>query len=111
MAKLKCLYNEYFQAPVKAEPWTETIDAFEYGNRCVQYSDTHVVGDEDCLYLNVFVPAQCLANNNETLAVIFAVTGGAFQYEFAWNYGPDFFIDQNVIVVSISLLEEKERMK
>lgn len=59
------------------------------------------MGEEDCLNLNVFVPAQSLSNTNETLAVIFAITGGAFQTNRASWYGPDFFIDQNVIVVSI----------
>lgn len=60
-----------------------------------------VVGDEDCLNLNIFVPAQCLANNNtETLAVMFFLTGGGFRFEYTPWYGPDFFIDQNVIVVS-----------
>lgn len=37
-----------------------TLDAFEYGNECVQYNHhtDKTTGYEDCLYLNVFVPGN-----------------------------------------------------
>lgn len=64
-------------------------------------------GEEDCLNLNVFVPAQNFADN-ETLAVMFVITGGRFFCNYAFAYGPDFFIDQNVIVVSNLEMRKKK---
>lgn len=49
-----------FKAPEPIDPWTSTFDAFEYGPPCpqhshaVNYSDTN----EDCLFLNIFVPGK-----------------------------------------------------
>jgi len=46
------------QPPVKHPGWSGTLKAFSVGNMCMQYSflDKKVVGSEDCLYLNIFVP-------------------------------------------------------
>lgn len=47
-----------FKPPEKHPGWSGTLKAFSAGQMCVQYSmitDT-IIGNEDCLYLNVFVP-------------------------------------------------------
>ncbi|KAB0802872.1 hypothetical protein PPYR_05058 [Photinus pyralis] len=59
-------------------------------------------GCEDCLYLNVYRPH--LRGNSELLPVMVWIYGGAFvrgsnSYKF---YGPDFLLNENVIVVTIN---------
>lgn len=50
---------QYIQAPEPIESWApKTIDAFQYGNACMQISSpkTKYGKSEDCLFLNIFVP-------------------------------------------------------
>ena len=78
-------------APVDPEPWTALRPATRFGNACVQYgriygpgaNNTHdatigttlnqAVGSEDCLYLNIWRPA----NDTGSLPVIVFVHGGS----------------------------------
>lgn len=48
-----------FAAPVAPACWTEPYEATSLGPRCVQLEteDGPVVGDEDCLHVNVWTPA------------------------------------------------------
>lgn len=91
------------KAPVEAEPWTGTLDAFEYGQSCLQQNVRNEVkseGAEDCLNLHIFVPAQSLMSN-ESLAVMFTIVGGRFVWDLARDSRPDFFINEDIIIVSI----------
>lgn len=45
------------QAPVSST-LTGTIDAFEYGNVCLQIGAAGSEGSEDCLSLNIFTPGK-----------------------------------------------------
>ena len=38
--------------------WSSDLDASTYGAQCPQYdrSSGNVIGDEDCLFLNVYTP-------------------------------------------------------
>lgn len=47
-----------FKAPEPIEPWSTTLNAFQYAPACPQLDDEILFRDtrEDCLYLNVFVP-------------------------------------------------------
>lgn len=94
-------YLQQFQPPVKAKPWLTTLDAFDFGNDCVQRKSegADVFGVEDCLYLNVYVPALNLLQNKK-LPVILYIYGGQFAFGSAKYYGPDFLIDEDVVVVS-----------
>lgn len=44
--------------PEKPDAWTGVRDTLQYGNECPQsdYFSPKKIGNEDCLYLNVFVP-------------------------------------------------------
>lgn len=91
-----------FKAPQKIEPWNSTLDAFDFGNDCIQpdLEKQTYFGSNDCLYLNVFVPSECSAINTGTkLPVIFYIFGGKFSFGTARFYGPDFLMETNVIVV------------
>lgn len=50
------------QAPEAVDPWApEVLDAFHYGSKCIQpqeYSTDPYPQDEDCLYLNIYVPGK-----------------------------------------------------
>ena len=57
--------------------------------------------DEDCLYLNVWTPAQ---SREEKLPVIFWVHGGAFMtgYGHSAHFDGEYFARQGVILVTIN---------
>lgn len=89
-----------FEKPQKPEPWTGVLDTLEAGNMCVQYNRSQIlVGDEDCLNLNVYTPSL-----SKNLPVMFYIFGGRYNKGSAdeMRYGPDFLIDENVIVVTIN---------
>ncbi|VVC39815.1 Carboxylesterase type B, conserved site,Carboxylesterase, type B,Carboxylesterase type B [Cinara cedri] len=96
--------NLRFKAPVKHPGWNGILKAFSTGKMCMQYDvfvTKKIVGSEDCLYLNVFVPQE---ESNEKKAVMVFIHGGAFNYgsgslDF---YSPDYLLDENVIVVTIN---------
>jgi carboxylesterase type B len=92
-----------FKAPQKVQPW-EGIKLTQFdGQRCVQVTSTFapgapLIGNEDCLYLNVYTPVE----NPGNLPVVFWIHGGAFvagdgSYAF---YGPDYVIDHDVVMVA-----------
>ncbi|KAL5241944.1 hypothetical protein ACI65C_009354 [Semiaphis heraclei] len=92
-----------FKPPVKHPGWSGTLKAFSVGNMSMQYSilEKKVVGSEDCLYLNIFVP---LEEQNEKKAVMVFIHGGMY-YNGSGSldfYSPDYMIDENVIVVTIN---------
>lgn len=53
-----------FKPPQPPIPWIDVKNAFNYGNDCLQIARNNlsigIVGNEDCLYLNVFVPGKFL---------------------------------------------------
>jgi para-nitrobenzyl esterase len=59
-----------WQPPQPPTPWTTTLAATQFGNQCIQVSG----GSEDCLYLNVWRPAD----NSANLPVMVHIHGGGF---------------------------------
>ncbi|KAL1253267.1 hypothetical protein QQF64_017960 [Cirrhinus molitorella] len=66
------------QKPVPHPGWDGVLKATEYRNRCMQLNllATDVVGSEDCLYLNIWVPQGSTVSTN--LPVMVFIYGGAF---------------------------------
>jgi len=66
-------------APQPVEPWDEVLACTEYGPACPQ-PESPLYGveetDEDCLYLNVWTPAE---KPDEMLPVMVWIHGGAFE--------------------------------
>jgi len=62
--------------PAAHASWTTPLQTTAFTPYCMQYSPTGVVGAEDCLYLNVWVPA---AKSNKPRAVMIFISGGGFQ--------------------------------
>ena len=73
-----------WKAPRPAQPWQGELAALQNGNPCVQdLSLAHpfvdddgdgLIGSEDCLYLNVFAPAD--ASPADALPVMYFIHGG-----------------------------------
>lgn len=83
------------------------MDAFDFASDCTQvnFQTNDVFGSEDCLYLNVYAPAEAIEQaTNGNYSVIVYIMGEAFQSGSAKHYGPDFLIEKDVIVVSELIL-------
>jgi para-nitrobenzyl esterase len=62
-----------WKAPVDPDPWADVREETEYCSECPQYDiDNSVLGDEDCLYLNVWRPQS----DGTDLPVYFWIHGG-----------------------------------
>ncbi|XP_031625526.1 uncharacterized protein LOC116342165 [Contarinia nasturtii] len=91
-----------FKPPEPVEAWSSPLDAFEYGNRCAQKFLIFSATSENCLFLNIFVPA--LINEKENLPVIFIIHGGLFAVGSGEDrfYGPDFANEHDIILVTVN---------
>jgi len=81
--------NLRWKAPRPAVSWADTYETLEYGNICTQLpsllipegasGESPVVGEEDCLYLNVWAPPyppDDIPSGEERLPVMFWIHGG-----------------------------------
>ena len=74
---------------------------------CTQWSDdyTAMVGQEDCLLLNVYVPANVIdEGDGGNLPVMVWIHGGAFVSGSGTfrDFGPQYFMDQGVVMVTVN---------
>lgn len=102
-----------WRPPQPAEAWQGVRDCARPAARCPQlgvqkggfyekeFYPVEEEMDEDCLYLNVWTPAQTA---EEKLPVIFWVHGGAFMtgYGHSAHFDGEHFARQNVILVTIN---------
>ncbi|XP_047107326.1 venom carboxylesterase-6-like [Schistocerca piceifrons] len=98
-----------FKEPEPPKPWPGVWDATHYGSPCIQYvfvhssSDSPVVGEEDCLHLNIFTPKLPTPNGVSPLLDVFVfIHGGGFMSGSGRYFGPDYLLDHEVIVVTIN---------
>ncbi|XP_011630104.1 esterase E4-like [Pogonomyrmex barbatus] len=92
-----------FKDPVPPEAWSENRDASKYGNVAVQYNifDGTIIGDEDCLYLNVYNTDLELSQKRAVMVWIHG--GGFFMGDGNPSiYGPDFIIRKDVVLVTLN---------
>ncbi|XP_023311608.1 venom carboxylesterase-6-like [Anoplophora glabripennis] len=91
-----------FEEPHAATPWTGTWLA-DNPQTCTQIwiFTGDVIGEEDCLYLNVYVPADYV-NNPKKLEVVVSIHGGAFLLGQAHSALPEFFMDKDFVLVTIN---------
>lgn len=96
-----------WQPPVPPAAWQGVRDGSRFGAVCPQLAGANVIGDEDCLTLNVWKP---LAAGSEALPVMVFFTGGgnhAFSGQGApvfggVNYGGEKLVPEGVVHVSFN---------
>jgi len=90
-----------FRPPVIAPKWEGIVDAKTNGHMCPQHLATKPdiwVGDEDCLWLNVFTRDLVVKKKRP---VIIWIHGGSFSRGSAAEYDPDYLLDQDIVLVTI----------
>lgn len=95
-----------FKAPQPKTPWEGVRNATEHASHCFYYeSFTDVpgppTGSEDCLYLNVYSPN---ITPSQPLPVMVFIHGGGFANGNGDEdeYGPQFLVRKDVILVTIN---------
>ncbi|CAH0578154.1 unnamed protein product [Chrysodeixis includens] len=96
-----------FKAPVPINQWENTLNASTVSPICVQRNpyvrQEEIVGQEDCLYLNIYTPTR---NNDVSdtslLPVMVFFHGGGWMCGDATTdmYGPQFLLDRDVVFVA-----------
>jgi carboxylesterase type B len=79
------------------------LDATKHKSTCMFFCmiKKGIVGDEDCLYLNVYTPN---VHSNTKAAVMVFFHPGGFNSGSGDDdiYGPDFLIEQDVVIVTFN---------
>ncbi|XP_011870237.1 PREDICTED: venom carboxylesterase-6-like isoform X2 [Vollenhovia emeryi] len=97
-----------FKPPRPLPTWIGELSATKFGSICLQYDQVpdmppeRVVGAEDCLYLNIYVPVRENWSDKTALPVVFWIHGGAFQFGSGMYYSPRYLMDHDVIFVTIN---------
>ncbi|XP_032511613.2 esterase FE4-like [Danaus plexippus] len=89
-----------FRAPGPPPFWEGTYRAVEEPPSCPQNIFIGIIGNEDCLRLNVYVPASA----KQPFPVLVYIHGGAFNFGSGGKniYGPNFLVQKEVIVVTFN---------
>lgn len=58
-----------------------------------------VIGDEDCLYINIYTPT---IDKNANLDVLVYIHGGAFMYNYGGLHGPQYIMNKNIVYINLN---------
>ncbi|GJQ87336.1 Est-6 [Trypoxylus dichotomus] len=90
-----------FEDPQPVKPWTGILEATAT-YMCMQLKNGKPAGQEDCLYLNVYIPREKI-NPEENLDVIVHIHGGAFVVGNPETYaGAGIIMDKDVVFVTMN---------
>ncbi|XP_014276597.1 esterase E4 [Halyomorpha halys] len=95
--------NRRFVRPLRMKP-KGLIVANKFGPPCPQWWRGRLVGEEDCLHLNIFTPQLPEGNNSSTplLPVMMWIHGGNFKTGSAAQYVPlRELLRQGIVVVTV----------
>jgi len=86
------------------EPWTGEKDASKHGNISVQkdiWLTQKIIGDEDCLYLNVY--SMDMKPRKKQAVMVWIHGGGYYAGAGDMNfYGPDHIVEKEVVLVTLN---------
>ena len=93
--------NLRWRAPQRAARWDDVRAAGQFANDCVQHRQYDQPQSEDCLYLNVWLPANATSRR---LPVMVWIYGGGLSYgSAAWPwYDGSAFARQGTVLVSFN---------
>ncbi|XP_044270261.1 venom carboxylesterase-6-like [Tribolium madens] len=91
-----------FKAPQPAQNWEGILDTTRINVSCLQLQIDDQPQSEDCLYINVFTPQLPENETNKLLPVMFFIHGGAFIQGSSIDFGPDLFVNNDVLLVTIN---------
>lgn len=108
-----------FHAPVPVEKWEDTLQAYKFGPISVQPTpyynpddlycrewsvDKDIPMSEDCLYLNVWTPADLEKKDAQKLPVYVWIYGGGFQTGFTaeMEFDGERIARRGIVVVTIA---------
>ncbi|XP_012525770.2 venom carboxylesterase-6 [Monomorium pharaonis] len=98
-----------FKPPQPMPAWIGELPATKFSSACIQYdhiplpaTSEKVVGAEDCLYLNVYVPVREKERNGTRMPVLFWIHSGAFQFGSGMLFGAKYLMDYDVILVTFN---------
>ncbi len=92
--------NLRWTPPVDHAPWSQVLNATQFGNHCPQPASPFGIPSttEDCLFLNVFTPS----GSSASLPVMVWIHGGALVAGESNDYDPTALVKDGVIVVTIN---------
>ncbi|XP_058055240.1 venom carboxylesterase-6-like [Anopheles bellator] len=84
--------------------WYEPRNATRVGPVCMQWThlkpgDDKLVGEEDCLFVNVYTPDLA---PSEPLPTVVFLHGGAFMYGGGGFFQPDFLLTRPLLLVTVN---------
>ena len=89
-----------FLPPTPASSWQGDLTALAPPPSCPQLDGDKVIGDENCLFLNIYTPAVA----EEKLPVMIWIHGGRFTSGSGSDplFGPELLVKEGVVLVSIN---------
>ncbi|KAK7605077.1 hypothetical protein V9T40_006935 [Parthenolecanium corni] len=93
-----------FKAPQPHEGWTGILNATENKTLCPQIDKlvkNSIVGNEDCLYLNIHIPEDPHSIKVPKPVMVF-IHGGGFVWGYGNMYRADYLINYDVILVTFN---------
>lgn len=99
--------NNRFKEPQPVQPWLGVWNATVPGSACLGIefgSGSKIIGQEDCLFLNVYTPKLPQENSaGDLMNVIVHIHCGGYYFGEGILYGPHYLLDNNDFVyVSIN---------
>ncbi|XP_026739974.1 esterase FE4-like [Trichoplusia ni] len=89
-----------FKAPLPPPSWEGVYQAIDEIYQCPQPSPIGIIGSEDCLKINVYVPTL----SDSPLPVMVYIHGGAFLIGSGGKfiYAPDYLVKRDIILVTFN---------
>ncbi|KAJ3652657.1 hypothetical protein Zmor_018604 [Zophobas morio] len=90
-----------FKAPQPVANWKGVLDTKNISTTCFPSSNNDNES-EDCLFINIYTPELPSEGSSGSLPVMFFIHGGGFVDGSSVGLGPDLFINNGVILITIN---------